>query len=112
MTKQLHTTLLVPLMAAAIFSANAPAHAADGEAIVKKARCVSCHAVDQKRVGPAYKEVAAKYKGDKSAPGKLFDKVRAGGSGNWGNVPMLPHPADKISDDDLKAAIHWILSLE
>ena len=79
---------------------------------MKKARCVACHAVDQKRVGPAYKDVAAKYKGDAKAPGHLFDKVRAGGSGNWGQVPMMPHPVDKISDDDLKAVIHWILSLE
>ena len=111
MNKQLSTTLL-PLVAATLFIATSPAQAVDGEAIVKKARCVACHAVDQKRVGPPYKEVAAKYKGDKSAPGKLFDKVRAGGSGNWGTVPMLPHPADKISDDDLKAAIQWILALE
>jgi cytochrome c len=42
----------------------------------------------------------------------LFDKVRHGGSGNWGEVPMLAHPADKISDEDLKAAIAWILALE
>jgi cytochrome c len=110
MKKQLRTTLLLPLLAAATF-ATAPAHAADGEAIVKKARCVACHTVDAKRVGPAYKDVATKYHNDKSAPGKLFDKVRAGGSGNWGDVPMLPHGADKISDDDLKAAIQWILSL-
>ena len=111
MNMQLSTTLL-PLLAAALFIATSPAQAADGEAIVKKARCVACHAVDQKRVGPAYKDVAAKYKGDAKAPGVLFDKVRHGGSGNWGQVPMIPHPADKISDDDLKAAVQWILALE
>lgn len=111
MNKQLSSTLL-PLLAAALFIATSPARAADGEAIVKKARCVACHTVDQKRVGPSYKEVAAKYKGDKSAAGKLFDKIRVGGAGNWGTVPMLPHPADKISDDDLKAAVQWILALE
>jgi cytochrome c len=110
MNKQLNPILL-PLFAAALFIATSPAQAADGEAIVKKARCVACHTVDQKRVGPPYKEVAAKYKGDAKAPAMLFDKVRAGGSGNWGTVPMLPHPADKISDDDLKAAVAWILAL-
>jgi len=109
MNKQLTTTLLLPLLAAALFSAASPARAS--EAIVKKARCVACHAVDVKRVGPAYKDVGAKYRGDSSAPTKLFDKVRAGGSGNWGDIPMLPHPADKISDEDLHAAIQWILSL-
>jgi cytochrome c len=112
MNQQLQNALLLGLAAAAVMIATPPAQAADGEAIVKKARCVACHAVDQKRVGPAYKEVAAKYKGDAKAPPVLFEKVRHGGSGNWGQVPMIPHPADKISDDDLKAAIHWILSLD
>ncbi|HEX6734699.1 MAG TPA: c-type cytochrome [Azonexus sp.] len=106
---KLHTLTLLPLAAAALLASQP---AAASEAIVKKARCVACHAVDQKRVGPAYKEVAAKYKGDAKAPAMLFDKVRQGGSGNWGTVPMLPHPADKISDDDLKAAVAWILSLD
>ena len=112
MTKQL-TTILLPLLSAAAFAAAASAHAAaDGEAIVKKARCVACHSVDTKRVGPAYKEVAAKYKGDAKAPAHLFDKVREGGSGTWGQVPMIPHPSDKISDEDLKVAIQWVLSLD
>ena len=104
------TTLLLPLLAVASLSLAQPAKAS--EAIVKKARCVACHAVAQKRVGPAYKDVATKYKGNGKAPAQLFDKVRNGGSGNWGEVPMLAHPADKISDDDLKAAIAWILALE
>lgn len=110
MNQKLQNALLLSLTAAALLTAS-PSHATDGEAIVKKARCVACHAVDQKRVGPAYKDVATKYKGDAKAPTALFEKVRHGGSGNWGEVPMIPHPADKISDDDLKAAIHWILSL-
>ena len=101
---------LLTLSAASILTLAPQAHAS--EAIVKKARCVACHAVDVKRVGPAYKDVAAKYKGDSKAPAMLFEKVRHGGSGNWGQVPMIPHGADKISDDDLKAAIHWILSLD
>ncbi len=98
------------LLVAGLLSLALPAQAS--EAIVKKARCVACHAVDAKRVGPAYKDVAAKYRGDKKAPAMLFEKVRHGGSGNWGTVPMLAHPADKISDDDLKQAIDWVLSLE
>lgn len=97
------------LLAAALVTTALPARAS--EAIVKKARCVACHAVDQKRVGPAYQDVAARYKGDAGAPGKLFDKVRQGGAGVWGEVPMIPHPADKISDEDLKSAIQWILAL-
>ena len=110
MNQTLSAYLVLGIAAAVFF--NAPqARASEGEAIVKKARCVACHTVDQKRVGPAYKDVAAKYQGDSKAPARLFDKVRAGGAGNWGEVPMMPHPADKISDDDLKSAIAWILSL-
>ena len=101
---------LLPLLAVLALGASAPASAT--AAIVKQARGVACHAVDTKLVGPAYKDVAAKYKGDAGAPAHLFAKVREGGSGVWGQVPMMAHPADKISDDDLKAAIHWILSLE
>lgn len=110
MNQQLQNSLLLGLGAAVILLATPSAQAS--EAIVKKARCVACHAVDQKRVGPAYKDVAAKYKGDANAPAMLFEKVRHGGSGNWGQVPMIPHGADKISDDDLKAAIHWVLALD
>ncbi len=109
MNQKLQSSLLA-LGAVSILMVAPPAKAS--EAIVKKARCVACHTVDAKRVGPAYKEVAAKYKGDAKAPAMLFEKVRHGGSGNWGQVPMIPHGADKISDDDLKAAVHWILSLD
>ena len=98
------------LLLAASFVGSAPALAS--EAIIKKARCVACHAVDKKLVGPAYKDVAAKYRGDAAAPALLFNKVRNGGSGNWGEIPMIPHPADKISDENLAAAIQWILALE
>lgn len=105
------TQITTALFAVAAFAIAASAQASDGEAIVKKARCVACHTVDAKRVGPAYKEVAAKYKGDAKAQALLFDKIRHGGSGNWGNVPMIPHGEDKISNDDLNAAVKWILSL-
>jgi cytochrome c len=88
------------------------APAAASEAIIKKARCVACHAIDKKLVGPAYKDVAAKYRDQAEAPAKLFTKVRQGGAGVWGEIPMTPNPADKISDDDLKAAIAWILELK
>lgn len=110
MNQQLQNALLLGFAAATVLIATRSVQAS--EAIVKKARCVACHAVDQKRVGPAYKDVAAKYKGDSKAPSMLFAKVREGGKGNWGEIPMTPHPADKISDDDLKAAVQWILALD
>lgn len=106
---KIRITPLLLALSASTLCISAPASAS--EAIVKKARCIACHTVDQKRVGPAYKDVAAKYKGDAGAPARLFQKVRQGGQGVWGEVPMIPHGADKISDEDLKAAVEWILSL-
>ena len=90
--------------------AGLPAQAS--EAMMKKARCNACHAVDRKVVGPAFREVAARYRGDGQVADKLFAKVRAGGSGNWGDIPMMANGPERISDDDLKAVLGWILGLE
>jgi cytochrome c len=79
-----------------------------GEAVAKKSDCMLCHKVDGKLVGPAFKDVAAKYKGDKAAAAKLADKVKKGGSGVWGTTPMMAHP--NLSDDDLKSAVEWVLA--
>jgi cytochrome c len=101
--------LIISLLALAAL-VGPPAQAS--EAIMKKARCNACHTIDTKRVGPPYKEVAARYRGDAGAPARLFEKVRKGGSGNWGDLQMLPHTPEQISDADLEAVIHWILSLQ
>jgi cytochrome c len=82
---------------------------ADEQQIMQKAGCLACHTVDKKLIGPAFKEVSAKYKGDKAAEGKLVDKVRKGGAGVWGQVPMPPNAATVISDGDLKSVVQWIL---
>lgn len=88
----------------------APAAAqANPEAAMNKAGCMACHAKDKKLVGPAYKDVATKYKGQADAVAKLSEKVRKGGQGVFGPVPMPPNGPDKISDADLKAAVEWIL---
>jgi cytochrome c len=76
---------------------------------MKKSGCVACHSIDKKVVGPAYKDVAAKYKGDKTAEAKLVAKVKAGGSGVWGNVPMPPNA--QVKDEDIKTLVQWILSM-
>ncbi|MGE5452678.1 MAG: c-type cytochrome [Acidobacteriota bacterium] len=82
--------------------------AATPDEAMGKAGCVACHAKDKKLVGPAFKDIAAKYKGQ-DVVAKLTDKVRKGGSGVWGPIPMPPNGADKISDADLKAVIESIL---
>ena len=72
--------------------------------------CVACHALDKRVVGPSFREVAARYSGDGDAPGKLAKKVKEGGSGTWGSIPMPPNAA--ISDADLGAIVGWILKLQ
>ena len=94
----------------AMASANALADAKAGEALAKKDGCFTCHAVDNKVVGPAYKEVAAKYKGDKSAEARLIEKVKNGGSGVWGQIPV-PSNSPQMKDEDIKSIVQWILSL-
>jgi cytochrome c len=97
-------------LAAVGLLAGAPAFATDGQALAQKYACMSCHQVDKKVVGPAFKDVAAKYRGDKNAEGHLIEKVKKGGSGVWGTVPMPPSP--QVPDADLKAIVSWVLSLK
>jgi cytochrome c len=85
-----------------------PAALAD-EALAKKHNCTACHAVDKKLVGPAYKEVAKKYKGQADATAKLAEKVKKGGSGVWGAVPMPPNAA--VPDGDINTLVVWVLKM-
>jgi cytochrome c len=81
------------------------------EQLMEKAGCIACHRVDQKLIGPAFNAVAAQYKGTDGAAEYLFEKVREGGEGVWGDMPMSPNGVNKISDADLHAVVAWILSL-
>ena len=78
--------------------------------LMNKAGCAACHTVDKKGVGPSYQEVAKKRKAEKDAAGTLAKKVRDGGVGAYGQIPMPPNPRDKISDADLKDMVEWVLS--
>jgi cytochrome c len=80
------------------------------EELAKKNACTACHAIDKKLVGPAYKEVAAKYRGDAKAGAMLEEKVKKGGVGVWGQVPMPPNA--HVKDEDIKTLVKWILSLK
>ena len=86
------------------------ANAEDAKALAQKSGCLACHSVDAKVLGPAYKDVAAKYKGDKGAEARLVAKVKAGGSGVWGPMPM-PANSPQVKDEDIKTIVHWVLSL-
>ncbi|MEO8151500.1 MAG: c-type cytochrome [Rhizobacter sp.] len=99
---------LLSLIFAASALVAAPAFA--NPDLAQKKNCMACHAVDKKVVGPAYKEVAAKYAGQKDAVDKLSQKVIKGGAGVWGPVPM---PANTtVSDAEAKQLVQWILTLK
>mgnify|MGYP001260926287 FL=1 len=77
------------------------------EALAKAKNCMACHAVDKKMVGPAYKDVAAKYKADKNAVAMLAAKIKAGGKGVWGEVPM---PPNNVTPEEATKLATWVLA--
>ncbi|NML15234.1 c-type cytochrome [Azohydromonas caseinilytica] len=100
-------SLLIATAAATAALLSAPAFA-DADAALNKAGCMACHAKDKKLVGPAFKDIAVKYKGQ-DAVAQLTAKVRKGGAGSFGPIPMPPHDAAKIGDADLQAVVEQIL---
>lgn len=98
--------VLIALALGGLMSAGL-AQAASGPELAKQYNCLACHSVDAKLVGPSYQQVAAKYKGQ-DVTAKLMQKVKAGGSGSFGAIPMSPNP--QVPDADLKQLVTWILS--
>ena len=99
---------VVVVTAAALAAAASSALAS--EELAKKHACTACHAIDKKVVGPAYKEVAAKYRGDAKAQAAMAKSVKEGSVGKWGQVPMPPNAG--VPDGDVQALVKWILSLK
>jgi cytochrome c len=90
---------------AAVVATAAPA--SDIADLARRKACLSCHGVDKKIVGPAFSEIAARYKGDAAAPARLLEKLKRGGGGAWGPIPMPPNP--DLSEADAKALVAWVL---
>lgn len=88
--------------------ASSSAFAQDAAALAKAKNCLACHSVQSKLVGPAYKDVAAKYAGQKDAESKLVAKVMKGGSGVWGPVPMPANP--QVTEAEAHTLVKWVLS--
>ena len=105
----MRTAALTVALATLAFASAADAQS--GEDLLKKNGCTACHAIDKKVVGPAYMDVAKKYSGEKrdAVMARLSDKVKKGGAGVWGQVPMPPNP--QVSDADLKTMLTFILDL-
>lgn len=101
------TQLGMWLCASLLLGANA--FADDAGALAKKSNCMNCHALDAKSMGPSFKEVAAKYKNDKAAQATLEKKVRAGGTGSFGKMPM-PATSKAVSDADITQLVKWVLT--
>ncbi len=102
----MNTFRLATIVTACMLSAPAWAN----PELAQKKNCMACHAVDKKLVGPAYKDVAAKYAGQKDAVDKLAQKVVKGGSGVWGAVPMPANP--QVTDAEAKQLVQWIMTLK
>jgi cytochrome c len=101
------------VLAAGLLVAGGASAALDNttaEAMMKKDGCAACHTIDKKLVGPPYMEVSAKYKGDAGAAAKLVDKVKKGGVGVWGQIPMPPNA--QVPEADIKDLVTWILTLK
>lgn len=98
------------VLSSVAFSWEAWAQAPAGGALVQQYGCLNCHNVEQKLVGPAYKAVSEKYRSDREGASLLLaKKIKAGGAGNWGRIPMPPHP--NVTDEDAKQIVAWILNL-
>jgi cytochrome c len=108
MNQKLALVLATAAGAVLASSANAAVDEAKAKQLAQKYNCLACHAVDKKLVGPAYVEVSKKYKDDKGALDRLSAKVKAGGSGVWGAIPM---PPNNVPDADIKTLVEWVLSL-
>jgi cytochrome c len=100
--------LFIVLAAGVVLATPALAQDKEKEALAKKHNCLACHMIDKKSVGPAYKDIAKKYKGQNMAA-KLEQKVKKGGQGVWGPVPMPPNAA--VPDKDIKELVEWILKM-
>ncbi|MFM0428290.1 c-type cytochrome [Paraburkholderia aspalathi] len=96
------------LMAGAFTSSARAADAPRGQIVANSNACMGCHAVDRKLVGPSFQQIATKYKGDAQAPAKLSRKVKDGGSGVWGMIPMPAHQS--MSDADIRTVVDWVLA--
>lgn len=97
--------MILPLLVLSVVTAPVLAD----EALAKKKNCLACHAIDKKVVGPAYKDVAAKYAGQ-NVVAKLSTKVMKGGSGAWGAIPMPANP--QVSQAEAETLVKWVLSLK
>ena len=98
------------VLAAAVAALAAAAPAQASEELAKKHNCLACHQTNAKLVGPSYKDVAAKYAGQKDAVAKLAEKIQKGGTGVWGQIPMPANP--QVTEAEAKTLAAWVLTVK
>jgi len=101
-------SIATAVMAGGLFAVSGAAFAQDAAKLAQEKACLACHAIDKRVVGPSFKEIAVKYRTDKGAEANLVKKVRAGGVGVWGQVPMPPNTT--VTEKDTLILVKWILS--
>ncbi|MGE0557586.1 MAG: c-type cytochrome [Burkholderiales bacterium] len=97
--------ILVAMATAGVLAAGG---AVASDKLAQSSGCMTCHALDKKLIGPGFKEIAAKYKNDKGAEARLAQKIKSGGSGVWGTIPMPPNA--HVKESDIKTLAQWVLS--
>ncbi len=104
-----HAPIFTALILAGLLPATVSLAAeTEAETLARKNNCLACHTLDKKLVGPAYRDVAKKYAGDPAAEAMLIEKVRKGGKGVWGPIPMPPNVT--VKEDDVRTIVQWILT--
>ena len=109
--RQIRRKSVIFLGVAACVMNSLAAHAVDAvhaQLLSRRNACISCHTADQKRIGPAYRDVAARYRDQPDALAKLVEKIKKGGAGAWGAVPMPAHP--RLSEVDAQTIVVWVLA--
>ena len=101
-------SIATTFMAGGLLAVSGAAFAQDAAKLAQEKACLACHAIDKRVVGPSFKEIAAKYRSVKEADDKLEKKVRAGGSGVWGQVPMPPNTT--VNEKDAAVLAKWVMS--
>jgi cytochrome c len=109
-TKPADTAATAPAQPPPPPAGGATAASEKGLELIGSNDCMTCHALDHKVIGPAYKDVAKKYEDNKTVEDTLISKIKRGGMGNWGNIPMTPHP--DLSEADAREMVKYILSLK
>jgi cytochrome c len=105
----LRSSALLAIMLFSSYGARADNETSNTEELMEKSGCISCHRIDEKLIGPSFKQIAARYPHNEQTTDRLVNAVRGGSEGVWGDVPMPPNSEQKVSEDNLRRIVEWLL---